>query len=369
MRARYLSGRVAAPQHRTECEPAQKVIEEALTLFERIGDAFGASGMVNRRGIFLMLLARPHEAEAVLLDAHARSQAINDVPGQRRAILNLVKIRTDRGDAVGALELLESGRLLSSSFESPVAECAFLSGLYYCNYLRGNLGAAWLDAARVLARAEDLNSVAWRVGSLVLVCPLYIYLGDLQGARQLIDRALTQTRSRERHHIGVQTVTHGAWLDVLTGDAPRALASLDALRESGESVQPEDLSGIARVRALAQLTLGQPEAALQTLASDTGVPTQEVWALMLALRLHAQVATDSVDASDLDRTREELADARLPALESAQLRQAFAKALAHCGQHERAAEQTTLLAQQRLQLILSLAGHPELESALGRLWV
>ncbi len=66
VRARYLSGRVEAHHHRSEFELGLKVIEEALTLFERIGDAFGASGMVNRRGIFLMLLARPHEAEAVL---------------------------------------------------------------------------------------------------------------------------------------------------------------------------------------------------------------------------------------------------------------------------------------------------------------
>ena len=360
-RARFLHSRVDAHHHRGQLEAGLQSIADALALFERMGDAVGASGMVTRRGLFLMLLGRAHEAEATLRDALARGQATNDVGGQRKAILNLAKVLTDRGDASGALALLESGWLLSSSFESPVSECAFLSGFYYCNYLRGDLGAAWRDANRVLASARNLSSFAWRVGSLVLVCPLYIYLGDLQGARTLADRALAETHSRELHHIGVQTMTQDVWLDVLTGQAARALSKLDAARDSGESIQPEDLSGLSRVRAQAHLALGQPEAALQVLKSDTGTPTQEVLALMLALRFQAQIATDGVDTADLDVARAELASGQLPAIECARLRRSFACALRHLGHHERAAEEFALLAQQSQSLADSLSEQPELQ--------
>ena len=113
------------------------------------------------------------------------------MPRQRSAILILVKLRTDHGDAEGSLALLDEGWRLSSGFESPMIECAFLRGFYYCNYLRGDRGAALHDASRVLESAAALSSVRWRAMSLVLVLvsDLYIHLGDIAFARALIDEA------------------------------------------------------------------------------------------------------------------------------------------------------------------------------------
>ena len=110
--------------------------------------------------------------------------------GNAMALLNLVKLHADRGDADTALGLLEEGWNLAPQFESPVAECAFLNGFYYCNYLRGDLGAACRDAERVLAIADKLSSQYWRVGSAVLVTDLFIFIGDWTFARRLADDAL-----------------------------------------------------------------------------------------------------------------------------------------------------------------------------------
>jgi DNA-binding winged helix-turn-helix (wHTH) protein/tetratricopeptide (TPR) repeat protein len=367
-RARYLAGRIAAHHHRGQFESGLRLIDDALALYERTGDAVGASIAVNRRGTFLMLMGRSQEAEASLFDAHARSKALNDVLGQRGALLNLVKLRTDRGDAVGSLELLEAGWRLSPSFESPVTECAFLSGFYYCNYLRGDLGAAWRDASRVLASAESLSSVAWRAGSLVLVCGLHIHLGDFEGARALIDQALTQSNAAAMPHIGVQAQTHAAWLDVAMGDPAQALSRLAGVHQSVDTMMPEDVAGMARVRAEAQLALGEPQAACQTLASYDGAPTQEIWALMLALRLRAKVATGGDVAADVRRALEELADSRVPALESTVLRKSLAAALAHSGRSAAAAEQLALLASHRDRLSESLSGEPGLRDAFVGSW-
>ena len=119
-----------------------------------------------------------------------------------------------------------------------------------------------------------------------------------------------------------------------------------------------------RVRAQAQLALGQPQLALETLGAFDSAPTQEVWALMLALRLRArQLVHGAASAEDLARARAELSDDRLPALDGLVLRQALAEALRGASRHEEAEEQARLAAAQRARLAASLQGWPERQRA------
>ena len=367
-RARHFANRVTAHHRRGEFEAGLQVIATGLQHCEDSGNPGGAASMMAARGVFLYTLGRVAEAEAAQLDALSRSQALHDVPGQRGAVLNLVKLRTDRGDAEGSLALLREGWALSPGFESPMTECAFLSGFYYCNYLRGDLGAALHDAARVLESAAGLGSIRWRVMSLVLVSDLYIHLGDIGRARALIDEAIAQTQGGDTHHVWLQPATHRAWLDVLGGEAARALNSLEAMQDAGETNEPELRATVARVRAQAQLALGAPQAALATLASFDDAPTQEAWALMLALRLQAQVQTNAVVAADLERAATELSDSRLPALESLALRQALVHALGAVGRHEDAAAQAARLASHQGRLMASLAAEPDRMALFAHTW-
>lgn len=367
-RARHFAGRVAVHFQRGTFVEGLKVAEQAFQLYERIGDAVGAATMVNRRGVFAMLLARPEEAEASLLDARARARALNDVQGQRSALLNLVKLLSDRGDADGSMALLEEGWHLSPAFESPVTETAFLCGFYYCNYLRGDLGAALRDAERVLDSGQNLSSVYSRISTLALVAVLYIQLGSLDTAGELVDRAMLDANAREVHHLWPKLATYRAWLDLLGGDAAHALASLDTMRDSADVFQLEDLAVMSRVRAQAHLFLGAPQAALDALAGFDGAPTLEAWALMLAVRLRAQRQLGIVSAVDLGRADRELADSRLPALESVVLRQTLVDALNAAGQPEAAASHAVLLAEHRSRLAASLAGAPaQMVGAVGLL--
>jgi len=88
------------------------------------------------------------------------------------------------------------------------------------------------------------------------------------------------------------------------------------LESAGTIEQPEDLAAIARVRAQAQLALGDATAARATLAGFDGAPTAEVWALMLALRLQAGIVLGQVESTDLERAGDELRSNRLPQLEA-----------------------------------------------------
>jgi tetratricopeptide (TPR) repeat protein len=324
--------------------------------------------MAGRRGAFLLNMGRAEEAEAALREARARSMALHDVQGHRTAVLNLVKVITDRGDAHSALTLLEEGWQAAAGFESPIAECAFLHGFYYCNYLLGELGDALADARRVRESAEGLNSVYWRIGSAVLVVGIHLHLGDLGTASELIEQALALTHAREVHHLWPRVVSHRAWVEVESGEPARALAHLDEVLASGDPVPAEDLAAMQRVRAQAQLALGQPRLALETLGAFDSAPTQEVWALMLALRLRAQqLVHGAALAEDLARARADLSDDRLPALDGLVLRHALAEALGGAGQPEEAEEQARLAAAKRARLAASLQGWPERQRAfLGR---
>lgn len=366
-RAKHLASRATALFHRGEFTEGLPIIEAAFQLYERTGDAMGAASMRTVRGIFSLSLGLPQDAETALQDARARTRAINDVPGQRRALVNLVKVRTDRGDAESSLPLLDEGWQLSPSFESPVAECVFLSAYYYCNYLRGHLGQALRDAARVLASAGALSAVYWRVGSLCVVSDLYIHLGDLAQAGMLIDDAMAQCDTHQVKHHWPEVTGRRAWLDVLAGQPALALRRLDALA-TGQVNQVEDQAALARVRAHAWLALGDPQAALRLLAPFDGAPTQEVWTLMLALRLRAQCAAGAVADTDIQRAQADLLDSRTPALESLVLRRALADALLALGRQGAAAAQQALLLQHAQQLAATLAGAPAQRASFSRAW-
>lgn len=363
-RADILAGQVLGHFHRATFAEGLATAEQAMALYEQVGDALGAAQMAGRRGAFLLNLERADEAEAALRDARARSMALHDVPGHRTAVLNLVKVLTDRGDAASALALLDEGWQAAPGFESPITECAFLHGFYYCNYLRGELGAALEDAERVRASAEGLNSVYWRIGSAVLVVGIYTHLGDLATAGEMVEQALALAHAREVHHLWPRVVGHRAWLDVLAGEPARALARLDEVGASGDPVPAEDFAAMQRVRAKAQLALERPHDALATLAPFDGAPTQEAWALMLSLRLQAQQRAHGAPApADLARARAELSDNRLPALESLLLRQVLVGALQAAGRPAEADEQARLAVEQRARLAASLQAWPDRQRA------
>ena len=91
----------------------------------------------------------------------------------------------------------------------------------------------------------------------------YILLGRLDVARELVDRAMLEANAREVQHLWPKAATNRAGLDVVSGDAPAALASLDATRDSGDVLPLEDLAVVARVRA-------------QTLSDAGGAPARAV---------------------------------------------------------------------------------------------
>jgi predicted ATPase/DNA-binding winged helix-turn-helix (wHTH) protein len=358
-KASILDAMVMAHYQRGTMAAGLAAADEARSLYEQIGDMRGAASMLSRSGVFSMLLGQPERAERVLHEARERTHKLHYVDGERSAILNLVKLHTDRADFAGALVLLDAGWRLAPSFESPVTEHAFLQGYYYCHYLRGDLGAALGDAERVIESAVPLNAVYWRVGAALLVFDLFVYLGDLARTAQLIDDAMAQTGMHDIQHQRPKVMLKRAWLDVVNGAHALALARLADLEAAGGVEQPEDLTAIARVRAQAQLAMGDAAAARTTLRAFNEAPTAEVWTLLLALRLRAGIALRAVEPADIELAQRELRSDRLPQVEGVVLAAALADALSALGQAQAAVSLRAGLESKRAALVESLARSPE----------
>jgi len=312
-----------------ECGRLREGLElaaKAQALYEAAGQRFGAAQMLVRQGVIHMNLGERAPAFAALELARERMQQIHDVDGLRRVLLNLVKLHSDDGDAGTALALLDEGWDFAPDFETPVAECAFLSGYYYCHYLRGELGKAWSDAEKVLASAAGLTSIYWRVGSTVLVSDFYCHVGAWDKAQALIDAAVGELGQTGEQVMHTRLLIRRAWLQILRADARAALHAIEKRLSEGPVENAEDETGLARVHALALLSLRQAAAARNVLEASPEAPTREVLAMMLALRIDAGVALSDVRPQDLAAAEQELTNPRLPALEGLVLRHALARA-------------------------------------------
>ncbi len=365
-RAAVLAERVAACFHRGLAAEGLALAREAQHLFERAGKAAEAARMLIRVGVFAQALAQPALSEASLVEARERLARLGDVDGQRGAILNLVKLHTDAGDAARALPLLEQGWALAEGFESPVAENAFLHGFYYCRLLRGELGAALADATRVLAGAEALHSLYWRVGAVALVSDLFIHLGDLGFVVPLLDGALEAMGPAGEQALRPRVVARRAWADLAAGEPRQALARIAALRASGAEEPQEDAAQIDRVLGQARLALGDAAGALAAIAHLDAAPTREVWAQVLALRLDAQRQLGAIDAATLESALAEAAAAHLPAVEGLVLRRSLVAALLASGRAAHAGAEGAHYEAERERLADSLAALPERRIAFDR---
>lgn len=295
----------------------------------RVQTVLGAQEPLARalfmHGAALLHLGRFDDAVAVLERARTHAAQAGSVPVQRGAILNLVKIHTQRGEVDRAVACLEQGEALSPLYESLEAEGAFLQARYYCLALRGEIGAARALIPAVLAHADRCTELYWQVGARQLVVDLLLLTGDLTRAGELLAEAERLCDGdRDGHHRPL-VVAKRAWWTLLQGHAAAALAQLEALGPCQDMAMLEALDVRRHVEAEAFLALGDPSGARAALPAPDQASTEESKVLQWAARVRAEAAAGGVTAPTVAAVTALLAaDARLPALEARVLRQAWA---------------------------------------------
>ena len=219
-----------------------------------------------------------------------------NVPVQRGAILNLVKLYTQTGEVAAALQAIAEGEALSPLWESRVAEGAFLQARYYCHVLLGQLGSAFELLPRVLGDGERMDDLYWRIGAITLVLDLLI----LAGYDARADALLAEARSlcgddRDGYHLPLLEAKR-AWLQLLQGDAAGALARVTALDAMGPGATIAETVDLRRhVEAGAHLALGDAAAALAAVPEPQRSSTEESKALQWAVRVSAEARLGRLD--------------------------------------------------------------------------
>ncbi|MDP3610556.1 MAG: hypothetical protein Q8R98_01760, partial [Rubrivivax sp.] len=326
LRGRLLLALGRSAIYRSACDEAAIHFDKAMRVHAALGAVEGLAKATYLRGATEMNRGRYGQAKVLLERSRAQAAAVGNVPVQRGAILNLVKIHTQTGAVALALQALQEGEALSPFYESRVAEAAFVQARYYCHALLGELDAAHALLPRVIATGDACEEPYWRVGARHLVADLLLLGGGLQQADALLHEALTLCRdTADEHHLSLVQAKL-AWLELLRGEPRAALTRLQALGPL-ETTEPPEARDVRRhVEAGAHLALGDAAAALALLPSPGQSSTEESKALQWAVRLRAEAALGGPRAASLRAAQELLNEpARLPALEAEVLRQALAQ--------------------------------------------
>ena len=338
----------------------------------RLGDASGIGKAEGMLGVLLVNLSPDRVQARVHLDAARRvAAAERDVAAERLAILNLIKIAGDAGDADEVLALAEAGWSLSPHFHRTLLRQAFLFAFVYAHLLHGELGRA-LDRA-AMVRAEAAGSAEFLTSSVVAeqLADVYLCVGDTATVLAMLDAVPPAPGAGSSYRLRLLEARCSAHL--LAGE-------LDAVRELIADWADESPNYTAEVRA--QLLLqraelarraGRFDEAARTLAKVGEVSNRELAMNAAGLRLYvaaavaATPATGVVAASELasaiEHARARLAEGRAPVSFVLDLRIALAAALAAAGLPGEAERERAGIRAELARLAATLGAHADRRAA------
>ncbi len=318
-----LDGAARLALARGEPLEAETLARRAFAAFEACHDLGGqaqaltllATAMLHARGD--RCAAQQACQRALGLATQARH-----VPAQRSALLNLIKIHTDQGDAVAALALIEQGQALALGFEHPTAEQAFAQARFFVQYLRGDVARAEAAARQLLQLAHQMGDRGVLLASLVMVLDLDLLTGQLDRAgdklrecQVLIDEGLPRSATPLE-----AKRAWWLWLSGALDDAERCVVDAEPALRTFEG--RATLAWVGAAVALARGDIGRAGQRLAVIELDADVPTEILAHLLLQHLAWARASGQSTDAA---RARAEalLAAGRVPGLEAEALRQAL----------------------------------------------
>lgn len=327
LRGRLLLALGRSSMYRSAFDDAAGHFDKAMRVHAALGAAEGLAKATYMRGAADMSRGRWAAARAWLERARTQAARAGNVPVERGAILNLVKILTQTGEVAAATQALQEGEDLSPFYESRVAEAAFVQARYYCHTLLDEEAQARALLPRVIATSDACEEPYWQVGGRHLVADLLLLSGSLPDAERLLREALALCGDgADEHHLALVQAKL-AWLEVLRGQPQAALDRLHALGRLDDMEPPEARDVRRHVEAAARLALGDAVAALVAVPAPEASCTEESKALQWAARLDAETALGGARKSTLRAAREMLSrTGRVPALELAVLRRALDRA-------------------------------------------
>ena len=309
---------------RGNAQRALVLVRQATALSMAHGDRRSSVTGHHHTGVLLMILGEVDAAQAELELARAMAAEMHLIEQERDAILNLIKIHSDRGEVERVLALADEAWRLSPGFARPRTRQALLQARFHGHSVLGQLGPALAIAEQVLADAEREPEPHAFQYAVLAVLDLLVFLGDFERGRALLQR-LAGRGTDQMAYLGVKVAFNHAFLETRAGDVVLSRRLLAEVRLRATLEEPQDRATLALREAELQLAEGDARAALASLEPwRDAVPNVELLALIWAVRLAAQQRLGEVVQADWQQARAALEAGRMPALEALDLQRALA---------------------------------------------
>lgn len=308
---------------RGDAQAALAFAREEHALCLAIGDRRRLTRSQRRVGVMLLTLGEVQSAEAELQAARRLAAELHLVEAEREVMINLLKIHADRGDGPGMLALAEEAWNLSPTIASPMLRQTLLQARCFAHGLLGELGQCLVLAEQVLDVARASSEPVDRRYAVLALLDLYVLVGDFDRARALLDEE-SRAGADELGHYGIKLAMSRAFLEVQAGQPAAAREALAAAGDPARMQQVQDRAEHALRLAAIHWAEGDADTVLALLEPWRGeLPTVEMRALGMALRLRAQHARGAVDAADWARARATLDSGQLPPTDALELQRAL----------------------------------------------
>jgi predicted ATPase/DNA-binding SARP family transcriptional activator len=166
-------------------EAAERLYEQSLVLFERLGDEHGRAVLLHRLGISAMRRGDLKEARSLVETSDAIHQRANDQWGRTQTIGTLGAIARDAGDDTRAYELIELSAGMAREVGIRWWESGMLAELANLSVNAGHLDDAELRARESLEHAATIGDRAGIVFGLGILAGIAAEQGQRERAEYL----------------------------------------------------------------------------------------------------------------------------------------------------------------------------------------
>ncbi len=335
---------------------ATNFLKMAFELSETQNDIRGRSICYNVSARLALSQGKRLEAIIQLELALADARAIFDTRLQESFLFNCIRIHVEAGELDIAQHKLEQVIALLPEPYEPRVESNLLTRLAEIQLLRGNLAASLESYSKAMVVSALLGQSQNHVWQAVGLARLYSQIGNMIGARQIIDQFLS-TAKEGAYDDQILVQAQLAYCECAEGQLEAARQRLTRILESKQSDYRENGHHAMYQLGMIELALQQPQKALEAVAAIDNSST--IIASAMSIRLQASSALGNEINSQA--TEDLLASAKVPPLQKLELYKALAEALVKAKNFKKAAVFKELASTQRLELASSLVAYSELQ--------
>lgn len=317
-----------------QIDEALAYLAEATEIFTGAGDLRGQAEVAGIEARALRIVGERDAAIARYRTAIEVCREIGYRHGEGVNLTNLSNLQQLAGDVAAALDGYDRAARIFEELGNKRGEAMVLANSASARHnLLGDDVRARNDASRAMQHFSEIGDRARSAQCQEVVAGVAARSGDLVEAQRLLSESITDLQGTGNAVLEVQHLRSMALLQLQGGDVDSALINLDTAERLCEKAGLDDLAvDLMSIRALAVLTVGDPNAALEVSRAAVAAITAGAERPYLIHHRHA-LAAEAAGENDEARaamvTADRLLRSSLSGLEPAHLTAAIDRVPTH----------------------------------------